>query len=251
MINDRENSRKNFLIALGTTALAGCASAGGLVPIRKPESICGPQPLSVRRTETTCVGGGGGGVPSNLSGMTIAQLQAISAEQIYDLDAGQIGSVTDDQLGAFTAAQCAVFHPYQASAIFERVAAAQSGAPGSLPPGPPPPEWTPAHPGSAFWGWFAGVVGGYAGGAIVGTVIPVVGYPIGSIGGSTALGLLMGSGNDMTFNFWNSNTGQYNSIDVMSYAQQSSMMSADPQGYYLDGSFDASSNTVTITVIGN
>lgn len=136
-----ENSRKHFLIALATTALTGCAGAAGLTPVRKPDLICGPQPLHARRVDITC-GGGGGGLPSSLSGMTLAQIQAITTDEIYALDDTQIGSVTDLQLATFTATQCAIFHPFQGQALFNRAAAAQARA--STPPptvsNPPPPH---------------------------------------------------------------------------------------------------------------
>jgi len=251
---DRENSRKNFLIALGTTALTGCASASGLVPVRKkPETICGPQPLSVRRTQTTCTGGGdGGSLPSDLSGMTLAQIQAITTGQMFDLDDTQLASLTDIQLAAFTATQSNIFHPYQADALFRRMAAAQSKA--STPPpsvtNPPPPKYTPPYAGSAFWGIVGGAIGGLVGGWVGATAGPASAVYEGNLG-ALFLGGLWGSGSDAYFNFWNPSAGQWQSIDISPDATESALLSTDSQGYTISGDYDSSSNTVTVTLIPN
>ena len=113
-----------------------------------------------------------------------------------------------------------------------------------------PPTYTPGYPGSAFWGWVGSTVGGLAGTAIGGTFGPVGAY-FGSVSFGSFLGALWGSGSDMYFNFWNSNAGQWQSIDVSPGGTESAMLSTDAQGYSVDGQYDSSSNTVTVTIIPN
>lgn len=254
-IDVRENSRKGFLIGLGTAVLAGCgASASGLVPSAVPRNAeCniafskGRLPAGSRGTECTTVLDG-----SDLSGLTIQQIQALTTTQIYNLTGSQIGTLTNPQIPALTSPQVGAFHGMQASAVFAAAARTQQqGAPRWL---VPPPTYTPTVPGSGFWAWFGAAVGGIVGGVIGGAVtggnvvgIWFGGQLIGAVGGD-----LGGQGSGPTFNFWNSNansgTGGWNSVPISMNPGQTSL---NGDGFSVIGSFDSSTDTVTITVIEN
>lgn len=111
-------------------------------------------------------------------------------------------------------------------------------------------QYTPAQPGSWFWGFVGTTVGGLAGTAIGGIGGPISAF-FASTAGGTFLGELWGSGTDMYFNFWNSNAGQWQSVDISPDSTESAMLSTDQQGYSVTGDYDSSSNTVTITIVPN
>ncbi|HTW82511.1 MAG TPA: hypothetical protein VMD91_00425 [Candidatus Sulfotelmatobacter sp.] len=243
------DSRKSFLIGLGTVALAGCGAGGAqFVPSnRLPASRLHTSGADIVCAPGDC--GTGGGVGGSLAGLTIAEIQALTAAEIYGLTPAQIGTVTPTQLAAFTSSQVTSFHGAQASAWLAAIVRAVSGAT------PPPflvkpPTYVPAQPGSGFWSWWGGTVGTVVGTAIGGALTAnpigvVVAATIGEGWGQQIFGGAVGA----TFSFWNSDandgTGAWNSVDVT--VSTGSELNSD--GYYLSGDFDAVSDTVTITVI--
>lgn len=245
-VADRENnSRKNFLIALGTAALAGCANASQLVPSSRLHALACP-------LVSGGGGCGGGGLGGDLSGLTWQQIQALTTTQVHGLTGSQIATLTKAQVPVLTAAQVGVLHGSQSPSIFGRAAAVQQGA--TPPPtlsNPPPPPYVPSQPGSEFWSWFGGVVGGAVGGAVglagAGAVGAWFGGQLLAVVGSGAFG----RGNPATFNFYNSNTGQWNSLEITLDPANAGFTSMNTDGFVVSGNFDASTNTVTITAIPN
>ncbi len=102
------------------------------------------------------------------------------------------------------------------------------------------------------------MVGAVIGGAI-GTVVGSLGGPLvtffASTTGSAALGYFSGLGSDASFNFYNSSEGYWNSIDIGDCCTATTengntlQTSLDSDGVDVMGSFDAGSNTATITVV--
>ena len=67
--------------------------------------------------------------------------------------------------------------------------------------------------------------------------------------GGALMGTVYGTGGaSAQYNFWNSNDQAYESVNI-SIAPNTTNLDSD--GYTVTGSFDSSSNTVTITVIPN
>lgn len=132
-------SRRIFLGGLGLSVLSACSgvATSGLPFARGYSSTVCPQSVS-----SSC--GAGGELPSNLSGLTLSQIQAITTEQIAALTGSQIGTLTNNQSAVLTAQQCGTFHGSQALAVLSRVTAAQSGRSSPPPSGtnPPPPPYT-------------------------------------------------------------------------------------------------------------
>jgi hypothetical protein len=251
------DSRKNFLIGLGTAALAGCGGGAALVPSNRAPA----DRLHTAGADIVCapgVCGGTGpitGLPANLSALTIAEIQAFTAAEVYGLTSGQIGTITPNQLAAFTSTQITNFHGAQGAAWLAAIARATAGA--TPPPNlVPPPTYTPAAPGSGFWQWWGGAVGtiigtGITAGATANPIAIFIGGAAGGAIGSSWSQAVLGSGGIATFNFWNTNandgTGAWNSVDVT--------VGGDPEldtdGFSVVAEFDPDANLVTISVIPN
>lgn len=80
---------------------------------------------------------------------------------------------------------------------------------------------------------------------------------VASTAGGTALGWLLGLGQDARFNFYNPNTGYWNYIDLgqccsfTSTDGDTGTSSLDTDGYQVQGNYNSSSDTVTVTVVAN
>jgi len=245
-------ARRSFLYGLGAAVVSGCGARSGAFPSvlspRNPE--CNILQSVARRPEGSreilCGGG-------DLSGLSIAQIQALTTDQIYGLTGAQIGTLTPIQTPALTSPQVGAFHGSQASAILAGAIRMQGGAtPAPLSYyNPQPATYTPAVPGSAFWSWFGGMVGG-----VVGGFLAVPAGPVGVFFGSQLLGvvggLLGGQPVPAYFNFWNPNAaggmGAWNGVAITFTPGTSNL---DSDGYFLSGDFDPGSNTVTITILEN
>ena len=196
--------------------------------------------------QANCVTGPG---PGSISSLTPAEVAALTGAQIAGLSSAQIGEFSNLQLGYITAAK-AFYGPVQWSAVLARAVAAQSAAPPLyIPPGDPGPYqplgYIPPTPGSNFWGTMGGVLGG-----LIGTAVGSLGGPVvatfGAVVGGGTLGYLSGLGSDAGFGFFNSNTGYYEVIDL-----GDGVTGAGPYGFSATGTFDPSTNTVTVTVVDN
>ena len=242
-------SRKLFLSSIGMLSLAACAGGGApnIIPAAGKS-----RPSACLLSLSTC-GGGGGPTPGNLAELSLAQVAALTTTQIAALTNTQIPTFTDAQLGYVTSASA--FHGAQAAAVLQRVAASQQKeAPFYMPPGVPgpyiPTGYFPPVQGSDFWsnvgsaivGAIAGAVGGYVGGTVIGMFAGA---------GGGYIGTFLGAGSDAYFVFYDSNIGGYQSIDLGSFQSIQNLTQFDSDGVSITGSFDASTSTVTITVVPN
>ena len=257
------------LSVLSFAAVAGCA--GGAVPTVNEASSrsvsdpdCSNPYLATRKgPRPDCVTGSG---PGSISSLSPAQVAALTAANIEGLTGDQIAEFSDLQLHYITNAQA--FHGAQASAILARVAAVGTVAPiGGCTPGIPttqcvtPPTYTPPNPGSNFWSWWGGIIGGVVGGAAGVTVTGPGAIVVGAVGGAagSTLGSIIFEPTDAYYNFYNTNTQEWNSVDLGPASNFESttengntgQSSLDTDGYQVQGTFNASSDTVTVTVIAN
>lgn len=264
----RRVDRRSFIGGAGALTLAACSGGAALsgLPARtdslKPGIACAPGDCAPS----------GGGLPANLSGLTTAAVAAITAAEIAALSGDQIASFTDTQLHYITQAQA--FHGAQAAAVLQRLAHSQATAPPlyqapGAPPPPTPQPYTPPTPGSNFMAVMGGIIGG-----AVGTAVGSLGGPFGSFLGGTAgsalLGYFAGLGSDASYQFFNSDTGYWDSVDLGDCCAESSengntgQSSLDTDGYTVIGSYSSScddakhrfdnancTGTVTVTVIAN
>lgn len=232
------------------TACAG----GGAVPIvsslasKSPTSPDCSNPLLATRTgpHANCVSGPG---PGSISSLTPAEVAALTAAQIGALTNTQIGEFTNSQLDYITAAN-GFYGPAQWSAVLSRAAAAQSAAPPLyIPPGSPgpyqPQGYVPAAPGNPWWGAVGSVFGGIVFGVITLPAGVGVSIVVGAVGG-TAAGWLAGSGSDAYYAFFDPNTGYYEAVDL-----GAGVTDAGADGFSATGTYDPSTNVVTVTVVEN
>lgn len=267
------SNRKAFIGTAGTLLLAACG--GSALPVlsgstkgsaSKPDCS---NPLLANRTgpQTNCVTGPGAGLPTNLSGLTAGEVAAITAEQIAVLESAQIASFTNSQLHYITQAQA--FNGAQATAIFKRVAAVGQVLPvpvcwtGTEATGNcgPPPAYIPPNPGSNFWSWFGAAIGGAVGSAVGTVATGPAGFFVG-VAGSTAgaaLGAYLFGPTDAVYCFYDSNNGEWMGVDLGPASNfisttengNTGQSTLDTDGYQIQGTFDASTNTVTVTAVPN